>query len=89
MKKIVLGAGVGIVVLAAAVVWLFPPLTYDLAPFLWRSHHQERIKQRTRTLLEHLRNGNTEGAIELTDPAYVRQHGTNLVGLRFEVLACA
>lgn len=85
MKKIG-GLLLILVVLAGAIVWLFPPLTYDLAPFLWTGHHQKVIKERAQELIDHLAKDETAGALEMTDPGFVRQQGENLVKLRLKVL---
>lgn len=87
MKNLLIGIVLGILLLIVAVVWLVPPLTYDSMPFLWTSHHKKQINERAKELLDSLGKDDTDGAIRLTDPNVVMQHGVGWVGVHHKVLA--
>jgi hypothetical protein len=87
MKKLIIGLLLVLIVVAGAVLWLKPDLTYDLVPSLWASHHRTVIRERAGSLIRHLRHNELDACVDLTDPSYVRQHGANVLKLRFGLLA--
>jgi hypothetical protein len=87
MKKYILGGVLALLVGVAAVFLLKPELAFDAAPFLWSSYHKKAITERVTTLVDHLRNNNMQGCIDLTDPAFLRQHGDGGATVHFEILS--
>lgn len=71
---------------AGAVVLLKPGLAESVVPGLFAAKHKKAVRGRAAELVGYLYENELDKCVELTDPAFVRQHGVTNVKLRFGVV---
>lgn len=87
MKKTIFGLLLLVLLGAGGFFYLRPDILMDAVPALFASHHKQVIQERAQALFNHLRRGEVEACVPLTDPDLLHRSGEDAARQRYKIMS--